>query len=350
MSCQFLCLSYIGRASTHNYNCITGKQVRNVENFAFVTIVSLFMLIVGCAGNKKYISSSGELEWIPFLWVSETISGRYLDKCAINIPVTIDELPNKFTMQFDLGAVRTVFYGNPLKPFLEKYPSLSNKLDKEKTFVSEGEEKIMFSDVNLQMGEVLFKGIDVELFDGYGQEIASDTINSGAEIHIGTIAADLFNDKILIIDYKLNRMAVTETLPGEYANASFEKIEIESGRIKIPFQINGKIEYLMFDTGSSLFSLITSKQNALAIGGAEIVDTMRLPSWGTYYDFHGLKTNTPIMFGNTNLGNPYEYYVDNPALFDSFFESENIWGITGNAFFLNNVVIIDYRNNRFGVK
>jgi len=324
--------------------------VSYVENFALATVISLFMLFVSCSGNKQYSGLSEELEWIPFLWVSETISERRLEKCSINIPVTIDELPYKFTMQFDLGAVRTVFYGNPLKPFLENYPSLSNKLDNEKTFWIEGEKNPMFGDVNLQLGEFLFKGIDVGLFDGYGQEISPETINSETEIHIGTIAPDLFEDKILIIDYKLNRIAVIETLPEKFANASFEKIKIESGRIKIPFQINGKTEYLMFDTGSSIFSLVTSKQNALAIGGTEIVDTLRIRSWGTYYDFHGLKTNTPIMFGTTNLGNPYVYYGDHPAPFDLFFESENIWGITGNAFFLDNVVIIDYRNNRFGVK
>lgn len=26
------------------------------------------------------------------------------------------------------------------------------------------------------------------------------------------------------------------------------------------------------------------------------------------------------------------------------------WGMTGNAYFLNNVVILDYKNKRFGVK
>ena len=34
----------------------------------------------------------------------------------------------------------------------------------------------------------------------------------------------------------------------------------------------------------------------------------------------------------------------------SFFMEEEIWGVTGNAYFLKNTIIIDYKNNRFGIK
>jgi hypothetical protein len=36
---------------------------------------------------------------------------------------------------------------------------------------------------------------------------------------------------------------------------------------------------------------------------------------------------------------------------DEFFEeSDALWGLTGNALFLDNIVLIDYINSRFGVK
>jgi hypothetical protein len=41
-------------------------------------------------------------------------------------------------------------------------------------------------------------------------------------------------------------------------------------------------------------------------------------------------------------------YEDDPNL-ATFLESENIWGLTGNKYFLNNVIIIDYKNKLFGV-
>jgi len=302
------------------------------------------VLITSCSQKKN-----SQLEWIPFAWVSDSVSGKYFEKIAIFIPVTIDELPQKFTMQFDLGAVTTVFYGKTIKPFLEKYSTLSNKLDTTKAFWINSVKNPMFGNVNLQLGKFVFKDISVGLYSDYGDDIRLDSINSKTEIPIGTIASDLFQNKILIIDYKSNRLAVADTLPSEYQSASFEDCIIKDGRIKIPLQINGKTEYLLFDTGSSIFSLSTTKHNALEIGGNKITDSLTIPSWGKQIPFYGLKTIIPIKFGNKDLGSSNVYYTEEES-FEYLYQSENIWGLTGNAFFLNDVVIIDYKNNRFGVK
>ena len=306
-------------------------------------LLYLGVLVTSCSRKTH------NLEWIPFNWTSDSLYGKYIEKATMNIPVTIDELPYKFNMQFDLGAVRTNFYGNALKPILEKYPSLNCKLDTTKRFWIQGKENPMFRNVTLRLGEVVFENIEVGLFRNFGDETSNDLLNSEMEIHIGTIAPDLLQNKVLIIDYKLNRLAVADTIPVEYQSASFESFKIDHGRIKIPFRINGNVEDLMFDTGSSVFSLVTSKQNALAIGGTEIVDSIGGLSWGEYITVYGLQTVTPVVFVNKNFGSPIVYYVEDSS-FDNFYKSENIWGITGNAFFFNDVVIIDYKNNRFGVK
>lgn len=279
-------------------------------------------------------------EWIPFTWASGRISGRSMDKLAIKIPVTIDELPHTFEMQLDLGAVETMFYEKSLNAYLSKHPSLRNKLDTTKIAWINSQPNPIFQHVDLKLGKVDFKDRDVALYKNFGRE--------NSEI-IGTIAPDLLQNRILIIDYTSNRMAVTDNLPKEYQDASFEKFEIKKGRIRIPFQINGKTEYLMFDTGSSMFALSTSRKNASEIGGDKIIDSLIVPSWGKKLTIYGLNTVVPIMFGNKKLENSVVYY-DNDENSDYFYESEKIWGITGNAYFFNNIIIIDYKNNRFGVK
>ena len=80
--------------------------------------IILFSLIISS------LSYGQKLNWIPFEWVSDSISGKYFDKLAINIPVSIDGLPHKFNMQFDLGAVTTVIYGNSIAKYLDKYSGL----------------------------------------------------------------------------------------------------------------------------------------------------------------------------------------------------------------------------------
>lgn len=56
-----------------------------------------------------------------------------------------------------------------------------------------------------------------------------------------------------------------------------------------------------------------------------------------------------VLFGQKQL-NKANVYFDNKKSNEDFYKEEKIWGITGNAYFLNNVVIIDYKNKRFGVK
>ncbi|SEF56424.1 hypothetical protein [Flavobacterium urumqiense] len=75
-----------------------------------------------------------KLEWIPFNWLGAEVSGKYFDKFAIIIPVTVDNLPHKFNLQLDLGAYNTIFYENSINPYLEKYSNLKNKIDT--TFLS----------------------------------------------------------------------------------------------------------------------------------------------------------------------------------------------------------------------
>jgi hypothetical protein len=240
-------------------------------------------------------------------------------------------------MQFDLGTPSTLFYGKALNPFLEQYPSLKSKL------------VIPWCrNIDLTLGEVVLKGIDVGLHPNMGTELSLDTIKFETEIEIGTIGADLVQGKVLIIDYKSNRLVIIDTLPAEYQNASFVQFEANDGLIKLPFRINGNIEYLMFDTGASYFCLATTKQNALAIGDTEIVDSLTVTNWGRYVDFWGLETVSPIFLGDKIMERTIVYYTEGNG-FDDLYKSLNIWGLTGNGYFLNDLIIIDYRHNRFGV-
>jgi hypothetical protein len=105
----------------------------------------------------------------------------------------------------------------------------------------------------------------------------------------------------------------------------------------------------MFDTGSSLFALITTTEKANEISSKPITDSLKISSWGEYYMVYGQTIKSKIMFGQKQL-NKAVVYFDNRQNNSNFYKEEEIWGITGNAYFLNNVVIIDYKNKRFGVK
>lgn len=248
-------------------------------------------------------------------------------------------------MQLDLGTTETQFYGNSIKPYLEKYPSLANKLDSTHQY-----KNIIFRDVNLQMGSVNFL-FDVWHHIGFGEEITQKIFQSKTSILIGTIAPDLFKNKILIIDYKLNRFAVSDKLPIEFQDLPTVTFELINGIIVFPFQINGIEQKVMFDTGSSTFPLATSRERALEIAQSNIVDSLSGPLWwGKEITFYGLKVNKPIKFNGKVLEKTIVYY-DKEGLWEkNVFKPLNIWGLTGNAYFLNNIIIVDYKNKIFMIK
>ncbi len=295
------------------------------------------------------ISFSQKLNWIPFNWEGAEISGKYFDKLAMTIPITVDKLPHKFNMQLDLGAINTVFYGSSIKAYLDKYDDFRNKIDTTLTFRMQSKTNFKLKNVNLKLGQVSFGKINIGIFKNFGDEIPKDSIMTKTEKHIGTIAPDLFQGKILIIDYAKKRICVVKALPKEFLKATFLPYKTKEGRIKIPLNIDGQNEDLLFDTGSSLFSLITNKERADKITEGKIIDSLKISSWGEYYMVYGKKAKAKVKFGSKTLKQSTIYY-DNQKNNENFYKDEAIWGVTGNAYFLNNIVIIDYKNKLFGVK
>jgi hypothetical protein len=279
---------------------------------------------------------SQQLEWIPFEWVKHDQMG---DKAVINIPVTIDDLPDKFGMQFDLGTDGTTFYGTAIDPYLGKNESLREKLDIKKSW---------FKNIHLHLGTVDFNGRDIFYYknDGQAPEIREDNA-----VHIGTIGAEFFQDRVLVIDYKNTQIAIPDRLPAEYENLPYEKIELDgANRFIIPFRINGKEEWLLFSTSSGFMQLMTTRERALAISDSIVVDNASGNSDGYRATLIGSKVTKPVEFAGKVLENLTVYY-EKDNYFDMFFtENDIVWGITGNACFWDNIVIIDYKNKTFRVK
>lgn len=300
------------------------------QGTAFVLLLFIF---TSCSQKQS-------LQWIPFIWEGDTISGKYIEKAFLYVPVRIEGLPYEFTMQLDFGTYKSVFYGNTLEPYLEEATSLTDKVS------SIG----VYEDISLKMGDVIFNHLNISPMKDFGDKIPKDSLHSKTPKNIGTIGTDIFQNKVFIIDYKSCKFAISDSLPAEYKNLPVDKFESINGIIKLPFRINGKECKLMFDTGSSPFQLVTTKERALDISDSIVIDSLSGPLWwGKEITFYGFKVNKPIEFGCKALGNSVVYY-DKEGLWNDVYKSFDIWGITGNAYFFENTVIIDYKNKLFRIK
>jgi hypothetical protein len=253
-----------------------------------VVLTALFF-IAGCNTVKNRDNGEPTLAWIHFDWATVTLGERIFEKAAMLVPVTIDNLPQKFNMQFDLGANEIMFYGNTIAPFLERYPSLAGKLyTTEYSWLPS-----RFSSISLGFGAVVLDDITVANMENYGDMITASDLDSDEEIHIGTIGSQIAWNKVLIIDYPGQRFAVTETMPQEYQSLPAIECELREwndpwgGKFLFPFMLNGKTEKVVFDTGSSMFFLITSKEKAMSIASPDVVDTMTMESWGQAITING---------------------------------------------------------------
>ena len=116
------------------------------------------------------------------------------------------------------------------------------------------------------------------------------------------------------------------------------------GRIHLPININGIVKNVLFDTGSSMFPLMTSSDNWQKYTNGIKQDSVLTSTWGNYYYTYAANSKN-VSIGNRTLSDKRVF--DAPYLND-FFEQENIWGIMGNAHFFEDLVVIDFKNLKFG--
>jgi hypothetical protein len=318
-----------------------------MKNKQIVLLLTVFFLIVGCNTVKGRLDREPTVEWIPFDWYSETIGDRDFEKAAMIVPVAVDGLPQKFTMQFDLGAAYHLFHGNTIAPFVERYPSLAEKL-------STNEGVPWFFGISLGLGPVVFDDADIWVMTDYGAVLTADEIDANEEIHIGSIGLIIAWNKILILDFPNQRFSITEQMPREYQSLPAVDCEIRDfdepygGHVFFSFDINGKKELVVFDTGSSIFSLLTTKEKALSIASPDVADIITIPAFGKEIAMHGHEIVKDVYFEGKNLKGELVYYDISGSSDGNF--TEGAWGITGNRLFLENVVILDYPNKTVRIK
>lgn len=306
----------------------------------WISITVLF-LFASCAGSRK-ISASG-LQWIPFQWQSYTVDDtRTFPKAAIYIPVTIPTLEGLPTVvQFDLGSDATMLYENPFK-----------LLGAEKDFFKEHWNRNVDSaykfgrlkNYAFQLGNLSVK--DPLLRVNYGTLFTRDSFRTQQKV--GTLGSDFFRNKYLIIDYPGQRIAVADTLtPDVLENFSITQARVQNNRLEVPMVIQGVTYWFLFDTGASIFPLQTYRSlwDSLRLSP---VDTFKVPSWGKMIDVYGAPMKYTVQMGSMELPRDKVYYVDAPESMD-YFRSIGLSGLTGNAYFLSNTILIDYKRKRFGV-
>ena len=296
----------------------------------------IVILLFSCSSHSPDSGRATDIEWIQFKWKSDSLNGRLLEKAAMYIPVRLDTIPEKYYMQFDLGLDVSVFYEKPFLTVLKKYPILNSKIETDTSGY------VWLRDIQLLMDDRPARTRDYILFKDFG--------NSESDL-IGSVGAAELKNRVLIIDFRNQKLGITDRLSAD-AGKDFEmvKCEILKNRIFIPCTINGRKYRFMFDTGTSLTPLLTTREIYEASVSNRKQDTIQAGSWGEAVKITGALSKHGIRLGDKiRLKKNIFYTTDHEKIID-FFKREEIDGMIGNPYFFDEVIMIDFKDGYFGVK
>ncbi|NVK52339.1 MAG: hypothetical protein HWD85_05345 [Flavobacteriaceae bacterium] len=305
-----------------------------------------FLIIIGFIISCKTIDKTKNSTSEKFYWANDTINGKYIEKAAMFVPFNINDLRKGLFAQFDLGSNVTIIYQNNLK----EIPELNSlKLDSLNYQNEQGKELFIIKKSNIQIGQIQLDTLDIYGIYDYGKKFTPDTNNSPQDNSIGTIGSDILQDKVLIIDFPNQKITILDSIDEKIkSNFSLVKSKLINNRIIVPFNINGDLKHFMYDTGASLFPMVTTKSIWNYSTNKKIIDSLNVGNFGRPIKLKGAKATIVINIDKKNFNSFNIYYVkDN--LFDKMFTQIGCDGIIGNKLFFDKKILIDYKENIFGV-
>jgi hypothetical protein len=276
---------------------------------------------------------------IPLVWSGDSINSKWDPYAALLIPVRLENCPDEYYMQFDLGSPNTILYMDELKDISARYPSVGPFTNSTKKLV----------DFHFIAGgaKIIAKEIVVHKVKGPGIDK-----NKGAINIIGTFGGDLIENKIAIIDYPGRTLFLGASIPVHLQSKLMLTDFILAGRaILLPAVIKGNNTMLYFDTGSSTFELITDRATSLSLSSKDATPVKyEVNSWGNLMTANTLPSEDRVIIASQKIPLRHVTY------FEGFSDSQvqhmmktGMGGMTGNRLFLQFILVLDTRNKKFGI-
>jgi len=299
----------------------------------FLVVIVLFLLGGYFYFQKKftppenYLKVSGIAQNIPIKWISSDGNSH----SALLLPIKVNGINRTFYMQFDSGSAVTVFYKKSLESIAQKIQN-QIKIDAANNFISTA-----FTIGNMKVASNTFEVLN------YGEKINFD--DPKAENIIGTIGTDLLEKRITILDFKNNQCYFIEnTKEDDFADFEFKK-----RKILIPSNIENEKLKLLYDSGTSGYELITTKEiwQQYRIKNSA-VRMEKGNSWGNTLSVYSASAKNKIQFGKVILDLSEVTHIEGTSDLQKFLmKRSGMQGMIGNKLFLQHKLILDCKNEKF---
>ena len=282
------------------------------------------------------IHESKELLYSPLIWQDGQIGKQSIHKTAVFVKVKINNLADDFYLQIDTGTPKTVFYGKALLPYKKELQQLAYDKQGKPTFVN---------DVTIKIGNTQLQAKKIEVLPHMGK-IAKDNFTV-----IGSLGFDIVVGRTLVLDFMNDKMAITSR-PWNQISSNIQRVDAASVNrfpILIPAQFNKHKIRLFYDSGSSLFPILTSNKHLSKLESKLPITTQCcIQNWDNQLKVYSRKIKNMIQIGSLNMDINTIYSIDNMNIVD-YFPDWFLFGITGNKLFDKKLIVIDNKNNLFAI-
>jgi len=311
--------------------------------FTSLFVICLTLLLVGCSGKSVPQTNWNDIEikefsWQPFEWRDYVLGETYYDKAAIFVPIQLEQSDREFWLQLDTAAT-SVFYETTIDS-LDLYCKTFSKNAKNDAIIFDG--KIAGYDT---------KNAIFATMKNYGQTVTAED----EDVRIGTLGMDFFKDRILVLDFPNNRLAIANSssqLPAEIVEeVTFSKSEMVRHLFVVNTMVGETPLKIAYDTGSSIFPLHVNQDLWQQFTGREGKETdnifIEAPAWGNYITLVGAPSKEEMIISDFDLGKPMIFYSEKTP---DPYKGSGLDGLMGNApFFEDYIVILDGIEHRFGL-
>ncbi len=283
-----------------------------------------------------------DIHWQNFKWQGADLGGEYFPHAAMYVLATLPALNDlQGWFQFDLGAPTTMLYAQAFTP--EQRESLLHFQQQGRHAIINGQEAPLL-DLPLHVGPWQIAPV------AWYRDFSDEDILPDEKPVLGTIGADFVREHILAVDFPAQRLARLERIPISWERtARWTSLRLtEQGHILIGVEVDGRPRQAMFDTGSSIFELLTDASQWLQLSEGKVTHTLTISAWGETKKIPGGKLKAQVRLGGMLLPIHQVHYNDEEAWRD-FFSRYDIIGIIGNAPFLEHTIVLDFPGGRFGV-
>ena len=224
-----------------------------MKNSKLVFTFLICILFFSCNEQESY--------WIDFYWKSSKMGGVNYKKAAIFVDFSLEDENCNFSSQLDTGST-TFFKDSIINSYLKYHPQLNSEIDSIniRSVLNGNKVKYALRNISLNFSDTLLKAKKINFYPKARKSYDSLFFKKN-KAHLGTLGIDLFRDKTLIIDYPKERFTLLNQIPAKYVKDKIIELELDQlGRVYFPIYLTKEKYLIMYDTGSSIFPLITHNE------------------------------------------------------------------------------------------